>query len=168
MRWVVLGLLIASTASAGIDCHCQSLPSTAGETLSGHRIVLADALRNHSTILIAGFSKDVGPACGDWGKAIQADSALSAFAVYQVSMLQQAPSLLRGVIKSGMRKDLSADQQDHFVVLTQDDKLWRDYFAVASDKDPYVVLIASSGQVLWHGHGAAANLEPLLKKALHP
>jgi hypothetical protein len=168
MRSLLLGLLIASSAYAGVYCHCQSLPTTAGETLSGHRIVLADALRSHPAVLIAGFSKDVGPACGEWVKSIQDDPALSAFTAYQVSMLQQAPSLIRGVIKSGMRKDLSADQQDHFVVLTQDDKLWRDYFAVASDKDPYVLLIDTSGQVLWHGHGAAANLEPLLKKALHP
>jgi hypothetical protein len=168
MRSVVFGLLIASAANAGVHCRCQALPTTPGETLSGHRIVLADALRSHAAILIAGFSKDVGPACSEWNKAVQADADLSAFTVYQVSMLEQAPSLLRGMIKSGMRKGLSAEQQDHFVVLTQDDKLWRDSFAVASDKDPYILLIDPSGRVLWHGHGAAANLEPLLKKALHP
>jgi hypothetical protein len=168
MRWVVIGLLIASVANAGVICQGQSLPTTPGETLTGRRIVLADALRGHSAILIVGFTKDVGPACGEWVKAVQADTALSALTVYQVSMLEEAPSLLRGMIKSGMRKDLNADQQDHFVVLTQDDKVWRSFLSVASDKDPYVLLIDTSGQVLWHGHGPAANLEPLLKKALHP
>jgi len=43
---------------------------------------------------------------------------------------------------------------------------WRIYFGVTTDKDAWVVLIDPAGRVFWHGHGTAANLEPLLKSAL--
>ena len=166
MRWVWLGLVIAWAAGSAQASLSQTLPSTPGESLSGRPIVLAEAVRNHPALIIAGFSRAAGPACGDCDKAVRADSRLAGRAVYQMAMLEQAPSLLRGVIKSPMRKNLSADHQDHFVVLTQDEELWRSYFGVTSDQDPWVVLIDASGQVLWHGHGAASNLEPLLKAAL--
>jgi hypothetical protein len=37
---------------------------------------------------------------------------------------------------------------------------------VNNDKEPWVVLIDASGRVVWHGHGAAAGLEALLRQAL--
>jgi hypothetical protein len=147
-------------------CDGQSLPTTEGETLGGHRVVVAQAIRGHAAVLIAGFSKDSGDACGAWAKAVHDDSALRPAEVYQLVMLERAPSLLRPMIKSGMRKGLSAGELERFVILTQDEKLWRSYFGVNDDKEPWVVLIDAYGRVLWHGHGAARNLEPLLKQAM--
>jgi hypothetical protein len=145
----------------------QSLPATAGETLSGKRIVLADAVRGRTAVLVAGFSHEGGMATRDWVKALRADSALSGAAVYQVAMLEGAPSFIRGMIRSGMKKGLTPSQQDSLIVLTQDEKLWQSYFGVTTDKDPYVVLVDASGKVLWRGHGPAAGLEPQLSAALH-
>jgi hypothetical protein len=143
----------------------QALPATAGETLSGKRIVLADALRGRVAALVVGFSKEAGDGCGAWAKAIRADSSLEGISVYQVAMLEQAPAFVRGMIESGMRKGMSTPEQDNFVILTQDDKVWRSYFGVTTDKEPYVVLLDASGQPRWHGHGAARDLEPLLRPA---
>jgi len=165
MRKALLGWTILF-APAIVVSPAQTMPATAGETLSGHRIVLSEALRGHAAVLVAGFSKDAGSGCGEWSKALRADSALAGVAVYQAAMLEQAPSFVRGMIKSGMRKGLTAAELDSFVVLTQDDKSWRSYFDVTTDKDPYIVLIDAAGQVRWHGHGAAASLERLLKTAL--
>jgi hypothetical protein len=96
---------------------------------------------------------------------MHSDHAFNDVAIYQVAMLAGAPSLLRGVIKNGMKKGLAPAEQDHFVVLVQDEILWRRYFDVSADKDPYVVLIDASAKILWHGHGAAAELEPQLRAA---
>jgi hypothetical protein len=145
----------------------QTMPGTAGETLSGKRIVLADATRGEAVVLVAGFSREGGSGTGAWVKAIQADQALAGVRVFQVAMLEGAPSFIRGAIKSGMRKGLSVAEQDQFVVLTQDDKPWRQYFDVTTDKEPYVTFIDAKGNVLWHGHGPADQLEPLLKTAQH-
>jgi hypothetical protein len=159
-------MLIVAAALMGMNCFSQGMPGTAGETLTGKRIVLADAARGHLTALVAGFSREGGTRCGDWVKAIHGDSALANVEVYQMSMLAGAPGLIRGMIKSSMKKGVPPAQQDHFVVLTQDEKLWRSYFDVSADQDPYIVLLDANGKVLWHGHGAAAKLEAQVKAAL--
>lgn len=166
MRKSPLAWAILWTTAMGIACRAQTLPTTEGDTLSGHRVVLARAVSGKPAVLIASFSKDAGPGCGEWSKAVRADSSLAGVAVYEAAMLEQAPGFVRGMIKSSMRKGLSTAEQDNFLVFTQDEALWRSYFGVTSDKDPWVVLIDAAGQVRWHGHGAAANLEPLLKSAL--
>ena len=152
---------------AGTACRSQSIPATVGETLSGKRIVLADVTRGHAAVLVAGFSHEAGMGTGAWVKALRGDPALAGVTVYQVAMLEAAPGFVRGMIKSGMRKGLSADEQDHFVVLIQDEKSWQSYFDVSNDKDPYVALIDDAGKILWHGHGAAGELEPQLRAAQH-
>ncbi len=164
LREIALAMCALATSAA---CLCQSMPATAGETLSGKRIVLAEATRGQPVVLVAGFSHEGGMGTGAWLKALKADPALSGIVVYQVAMLEKAPGFVRGMIKSGMRKGLTSAEQDRSVVLTQDEQLWRDYFDVSDDKDPYVMLIGADGKVLWHGHGAAEELEPQLRAALH-
>ena len=158
-----MAVLAAAAVPAAIS---QSLPSTVGESLSGKAVVLANAVRGRAAVLVAGFSKDAGPACDDWMKALRADPALAQASVFQVVMLQQAPGFIRGLIKGAMRKGLSPAQQDAAVVLTQDESLWRAFFGVSSDKAPCVVLLDPAAHPLWHGCGAARDLEPLLKAAL--
>jgi len=145
----------------------QEMPKTAGETLSGKPVVLADEVRGRPAVLVAGFSRQGGNSTGAWVKSIHADPALSGVTVYQVAQIGGAPSFIRGMIKSGMRKGVPTAEQDRFVVLTEDDKPWRSYFAVGDDQVSYVVMIDAAGKVLWRGHGAAAELEPQLKGALH-
>jgi hypothetical protein len=144
------------------------MPATEGETLSGHRVVLAKAIQGHASIVIGSFSKDAGSACEEWSKAIQGDSALASVPVYQAANLERAPDFVRGMIKSSMRKQMPVSIQDRFVIFTQGDAEWRSYFGVTTDKDAYVVLIDAAGQVRWHGHGTAASLEPLVKAAFMP
>jgi hypothetical protein len=156
--WVLAAFTVEGAAQA------PGMPGTAGETLSGKRIVLADAVRGHAVVLVAGFSHDGGIACGDWMKAIRADAA--GVEVYEIAMIEGAPGLFRGMIKSGMRKGMSAAEQDRVVVLTQDDKLWEKFFAVSNGQDPQVMLLDGEGNVVWHGHGAASEVEPQLRAAV--
>lgn len=153
-------VVLAATASPA-----QTLPATQGETLSGKKIVPAEAVRGHASVLVAGFSREAGDGAGAWAKAIRADPAMQGVAMVQIAMLEKAPAFVRGMIKSGMRKGLSGPEQESFVVLTQDDGPWRSYFQVADDKEPYVVAIDASGKIVWHGHGSAKDLEPQLRAA---
>jgi hypothetical protein len=160
-------LCFAAAASiVSLTCAAQSLPATAGETLSGKPIVLADGVRGRTAVLVAGFSREGGMGTGAWVKQLRADKAFAGVAIYQVAMLAGAPRFVRGMIRSGMKKGMSPAELDSFVVLTEDQKQWESCFGVTTDKDPYVVLIDASGKILWHGHGAAANLEPLVRAAL--
>ncbi len=164
MRFVRF-LPLVLTLLSGFMAGAQSLPRTAAETLSGKRIVLADAVQGHAAVLIVGFSKEAGDGCGLWAKAVKADPAFANMLAYQVASLEQAPGFVRGMIKGAMRKGLSAAEQDGFVILTQEEKLWRVYFSVTADKDPYVVLLDASGKVRWSGHGAAKDLEAAMRAA---
>ncbi len=168
MRNAALGLVVlVAAAMTGLKGVSQEMPNTAGETLSGKRIVLAEQIRGHAVVLVAGFSHEAGNGTGAWVKAIHADPALASVSVYQIAEIAAAPSLIRGMIKSGMKKGVPAAEQDYFVVLTEDAKPWRSYFEVGDDQVPYVMLLDPSGKILWHGHGSASDLEAQLKGALH-
>jgi hypothetical protein len=142
------------------------MPSTQGDTLAGTRIVLSDAVKGHPAILIAGFSHDAGDPCGVWFHDLRSDPAFKGVAVYELAEIEKAPSFVRGMIKSGMRKGVAASDQENFVVLTRDDANWRSFFQVQNDKDPYVVLLGATGEVRWRGHGKAVDLVGQLKSRL--
>jgi hypothetical protein len=163
---VAMAVTLVVLANSAFHCCCQTMPSTAGETLTGSRIVPADVVRGRAAILVAGFSHDGGMQCGPWMKAIRADAALSGVAAYELAMLEKAPGFIRGVIKSGMRKGTTPEEQNEIVVMTKDQPEWEEYFGVGDDKDPYVVMLDAKGNMVWHGHGPAARLEPLLRDAL--
>jgi hypothetical protein len=122
LTWAIL-LFAGGAAWAA----AQSLPATAGESLSGHAVVLAEAVRGHASLVIGSFSKEAGSACEEWSKQVHADAAMGSVTVYQMAELEQAPGFIRGIVKSALRKQVPAAWQDDFVVLTQDGKLWRDY-----------------------------------------
>ncbi len=167
MRLYMVVLCAASIAgAASLQEQAPAMPTTAGETLSGKKIVLADAVRGHAAVLVAGFSHNGGMACGDWMKAIRADPALAGVDVYEVAMLEGAPGLFRGMIKSAMRKGMSSEEQQRSVVLTQDDKLWQTYFSVSNAQEPQVMLLDVQGNIVWRGHGAAGTVEPQLRNAV--
>ncbi len=163
-RSVLLALLVALMLT--LSAAGQQMPRTTGETLSGKQVVLADQVRGHAAILVAGFSREGGNGTGAWVKAVKADSALAGIPVYQIAQISGAPGLIRGMIRNGMKKSVPAAEHDTFVVLTQDEKPWRTYFAVGDDKVPYVMVINAEGKELWRGHGPAAEFEVQLKNAV--
>jgi hypothetical protein len=154
--------LLAAVAT----CHGQTMPQTAGETLSGQTLTLAQAVRGQRVVLVAGFSRAGGQGTGAWVKAVQADPALKGVAVWQVALLAGVPGIFRGAIRNGMKKGMPEEQQSRFVVLAQDEAAWRSYFGVTADDVPYVMLLDGAGKVLWRGHGAAAGMEPALRGAV--
>jgi hypothetical protein len=164
-RVAVCGVLVACAGVAALNAQLPAMPGTAGETLSGKKIVLADAVRGHRAVLVAEFSHEGGIACGDWMKAIRGDEALAGVEVYEIAMLEGAPGLFRGMIKSGMRKGMDTAEQDRTVVLTQDEKFWEKFFEVSSAKEPQVMLLDAKGIVVWRGHGTASAVEPQLRSA---
>jgi hypothetical protein len=169
LQFSMLLLCILPIARVGLSApvHAQALPSTAGETLTGQKLVLADSVRNHPSVLIVSFSKEAGTAAGQWDKAVRGDAALAGVGIYDAAIIERAPGFVRGMIKSALRKQVPSAVQPSFVVLTQEEAQWRSYFAVTSDNEPYVVLLDASGQILWHGHGAPQDLEPQMRAAFH-
>jgi hypothetical protein len=142
-----------------------AMPGTEGETLSGKRVVLAQATAGHVSVVVMGFSREAGDPCTDWARAIRADPALKGVRVYESAMLAAAPALLRGMIKAGMRKGVSAGEQEDFVVIVKEEQLWRSYFGVENEKEPQVILLDGDGRIRWKGHGLAKDMEAELRAA---
>ncbi len=164
-KYILIVAALMMAAMPGNYAVGQEMPRTQGETLTGKHLVLAEEVRGHPAVLVAGFSREGGNGTGAWVKAIHADSTLAGLRVYEIAQMAGAPGLIRGLIKSGMRRSVPEADQSTFVVLTQDEKLWRTYFDVGDDQVPYVVLIDGTGKLQWRGHGTAADLEPRLRDA---
>ena len=91
-----------------------------------------------SSWLPASPAHEAGNGTGAWVKV----RALAGVIVYEIAEIAGAPGLIRGMIKSGMKKGVPAAEQDNFVVLTEDAKPWRSYFEVGDDfQVPYVILL---------------------------
>ena len=159
--WSAVAVLLCGVGMA----MAQAMPQTAGTTLSGQTVTLAQAVRGQRVVLVAGFSRAGGSGTGAWVKAVEGDPALKGVAVWQVALLAGVPGFVRGMIRNGMNKGLTAEEQERFVVLSQDEAAWRNYFGVTQDDVPYVMLLDAAGKVLWRGHGAAAAAEPALREA---
>ena len=138
----------------------QSIPHDDGEALSGRKVVLPDDFSGHAAVLIIGFSRSGGDSASRWGKQLHQDLAgETRIRLYSVAELQDAPKMVRGMIKHGMRSGLSKQEQDLFVVLDQDQDSWKKAVDFADTNDAYIVLVDSTGKILWHTHGKSPDAQ---------
>jgi hypothetical protein len=138
-------LLVASSLSA------QVIPHTEAETLSGKKIVLPDAASGHPAVFIVGFSRAGGDSSGRWGKQLRQE--FSNVQIYSVAELQDAPKMVRGMIRHSMRGNIPQSEQDTFVVLYQDEDVWKKLADFSDPNDAYILLVDSAGRIRWRTHG---------------
>ena len=147
-------LLFATLASA------QTIPDAKAEALSGRKVVLPDDFSSHAAVLIVGFSRSGGDSARRWGKQLSQDLAGEKnLRIYSVAELQDAPKMVRGMIKHGMRSGLSREEQDFFVVLDQDEDAWKKAADFADTNDAYILLADSTGKILWKTHGKSPDAQ---------
>lgn len=145
---LMLLMLIAANLSA------QVIPHTEADTLSGKKIVLPDATAGHPAIFIVGFSHAGGDSCGRWDKQLRQDFASDGnLRIYNVAELQDAPKLVRGMIRHGMRGNVPQNEQDSFVLLYQDEDVWKKLADVSDADDAYILLVDAAGNIRWRTHG---------------
>jgi len=167
----MLKAVAAILLTMGLTCWAQSLPPTVGETLAGQRVVLAEAVRGYTTVLLISFSREAGAASDAWSQKLHSDPAFATVALYRAVLLEAAPGLVRGLIKAALRRQLSSAEQQRYVVLVRDEAQWRDVCNTGTDKAsldkmPCVLLLGADGQVRWRGEGTPDSLLPQLKTAL--
>ncbi len=131
------------------------IPQLRGETLDGQKLVLPDAAAEHITLLVLGFSKKAGNASGPWRDHFAADFGSGPHAAFYVAaMLEGAPSLVRGMIRSGMRGGTPKPLRSHVLTCTTGNDIWKKYVDLADDSLPAVLLIDGTGRLLWRYTGA--------------
>jgi len=118
-------------------------------------INLPEAAAGKLTILVLGFSRQGGQKTGLWAKHLSADFATDPlFTSYTVAMLEDAPAMLRGMIRSGIRSGTPVSERDHVVTTASGEAAWKEFLHAAQKDIPYLVLLDSGGKVRWTGHGA--------------
>lgn len=143
--------LVTTIALATALC-AQTIPHTEAETLAGKKIVLPDAFSGRPALIIIGFSRAGGDSAGRWGKELKKDLA-EKIRIYSVAVLQDAPKLMRGMIKHGMRSGTPKTEQDSFVVLEHDEDTWKKLAGFSDADAAYLLLIDSHSNIRWRGQG---------------
>ena len=86
---------------------------------------------------------------------------------YQLPVLQGAPSFVRPMILRGMRKDLPAEQQAHFIPILDHEDEWKKLVNFSAPDDAYILLTDPHGHVAWQTHGPLTDSSyDALKSAL--
>jgi hypothetical protein len=129
-------------------------PKLRGQTLSGQSITLPDAAAGRVTMLAIGASKKAGDRTAPWKQHFLADFGSDPRATYYVAaLLQSAPSLVRGMIRSAMRGGTPEAQRDHVLTSASDEAAWKKYLDIHDDSLPAILLLNESGHALWSYSG---------------
>ena len=151
MRRLALSLLFLALSTTA---NAQSIPAIKAKTLADTDIVLPQPGSTQILILVLGFSHKSAENCAPWGKRLSADfRSDTRVTYYQLPVLQGAPSFVRPMILRGMRKDMPADQQAHFIPILDHEDEWKKLVNFSAPDDAYILLTDSHGHVVWQTHG---------------
>jgi hypothetical protein len=143
-----LSLSLCTTTNA------QSIPPVKAKTLADTDIVLPQTSGTQALILVLGFSHKSGENCAPWGKRLFADFRSDIrITYYQLPVLQDAPSFVRPMILRGMRKDMPAEQQSHFIPILDHEDEWKKLVNFSAPDDCYILLTDPRGHLAWQTHG---------------
>src|ERR1700739_1316721 len=82
-----------------LPCCAQTIPPVKAKALDDTEVILPKPGSEQLLILVLGFSHKSGEACAAWGKRLAADYPSDPHVVsYQLPELQNAPSMVRGMI----------------------------------------------------------------------
>ena len=108
LTWCVYPLASAQSMVAVQPLPLGSvLPDVSGETLSGSPIHIRGALNGKVAVVVFSFSKDGGEDAQIWNEHLSHEySENPSITCSTVIELQDAPRLLRGIIKSALSRDM--------------------------------------------------------------
>jgi hypothetical protein len=151
---LLLGTTIAALALAQSPPAGSEPPKLHGQTLDDKAIVLPDAAAGKVTLLVVSISKKAGERTAPWRERFAADFASdSRVAYYVVALLEDAPSFVRGVVRSGIRKSTPSAQQSHVLTSATGEAEWRKYLDSKDDSQPAVLLLDQTGSLRWSYNG---------------
>lgn len=152
-RYLVLFAWLLATAVA------QQFPRLQDESLAGTQIVLPDAASGKLAVLIIGFTRNSAKPTSEWAKRTYQDFGKNpGVAIYQLAVLQDVPRLFRGMITSGIKKDLPENQRATFLAVVHQEEQLKKLVGYREQNDAYLVLLDRSGTVSYQTH--AASLDP--------
>src|SRR6202140_3928570 len=99
----------------------ENLPMTQAETLAGQKLEFPAALAGKAAVCVFGFSKEAGDRTKVWMTRLSQDGINS----WSIANLEGAPALVRGMIRSSMRKGTPPPLLERSLIMTKDEKAWK-------------------------------------------
>jgi hypothetical protein len=128
-----------------------NLPITPVETLAGQKLSFPAALAGKPAVCVFGFSKEAGDHIKDWMARLRKDSVNA----WSVANLEGAPALVRGMIRSSMRKGTPPSLLERSLIMTKDEQAWKRALGARDDKLPVVTVLDEAGNIVWTYEGLA-------------
>jgi hypothetical protein len=135
-----------------------SLPSVTVQNLAGEQVVLPRDL-GQASIFVAGFTKASRAETEPWAQRLRADARIAAkVRIYEVSILDNVPGFLRGMIIKQMKSGVAPARQKQFLIVTDAVDSWKRVLDTAGNDDhAAIILVQPGGVVVWRGHGPVAE-----------
>ena len=147
--WCLLALFAVARAQAP-----QPMPRISGESLAGQTVTLPDAAKGKVALLIFGFTKASKENTKAWGDRVLAEfGGQSRFELYQLPVLEDVPRLFRGMVISGIKKDVKYNLRDHFVPILHGEGEMKKLVAYREPDDAYMIVLNASGEIVQQTHG---------------
>jgi hypothetical protein len=143
-RQIAQACIFAFLATDWSFAAAENLPVTPAETLAGQKLEFPTALAGKSAVCVFGFSKEAGDRTKVWMTRLSQDGINS----WSIANLEGAPALVRGMIRSSMRKGTPPPLLERSLILTKDEKAWKHAVGARQDNLPVVVLIDAAGKVV--------------------
>jgi hypothetical protein len=146
-------LIVTSIFVLVSSAVAQNLPVTSAETLSGQKLEFPTAIAGKPAVCIFGFSKEAGDKIKVWMSRLSQDGINA----WTIADLEGAPTMVRPMIRSSMRKGTPKPLLDRSLILTKDEKAWKAAVGAKQDNLPVVVLLDAAGKVRWTYEGLFAD-----------
>lgn len=136
----------------------QVLPTFAGESLAGKKFTMPGAVHGHAAVLVVCFTHASGPRCTEWTKRLEKDFKNNAdLEIYTVIFLEDAPKMVRGVARSGIRGGVAKEDYDHYLTVTEHEQEVKAAVHFQEPDDAYLLVLDPEGEVRWTSHGAVSD-----------
>ena len=127
----------------------ENLPVIQGETLAGKSQELPSGTEKISFIVFS-FTKKGGSFARKWVERFDKEFGSNPNGKsYSVMFLEGVPRLLRGMVSSGIKKGIPKSKHSQALLIYKDEKLWKERLDALKEDDAYLVLLDSSGTILW-------------------
>ncbi len=140
--------LAALSSVAGLALPVQSLND---QPLTFPR----DAIAPRS-IFVVTLSKAASEQGAAWTRRLREATQITA-PVFQVAVLEDVPSLLRGLVISAIARQVPPGLRDRFWIAVSGGADWRKCVDSASEGDAHVFVLDQRSDVVWRAHGLVSD-----------
>lgn len=146
---LILSFLLVSAATAGPLRPGDLFPDMEGRALDNKtERLLPAAAEGKPFFAVFIFSRGARDGLKDWATALLEREETKSFAVFQIPMLQRAPSFMRWMIRRDIRNDAPASVHHTFLLMTEGDEQWRERLRVRDDAYVHIAAVSADGRFL--------------------